>query len=70
MVQDEESDSKYLLEKENQLEGEGEVDDEIFARMEGLANEGLLGWDEVDMEHDGVGYQHAGTGNGGPYQWL
>jgi len=51
-VQDEESDSEYLPEKENQLEGEGEVDDEIFARLEGLENEGFLGWDEEDMEDD------------------
>jgi len=49
-VLDEESDSKYLPEKENQLEGEGEVIDEMLARLEGLENEGLSGWDEEDME--------------------
>ena len=49
-VPDEESDSEYLPEKENQLEGEGEVIDEMLARLEGLENEGLSGWDEEDME--------------------
>jgi len=35
-VKDEEYDSKYLPEKEKQLKGEGEVADEILARLEGL----------------------------------
>src|SRR5882724_10095188 len=49
-VPDEESDTKYLPEKENQLEGEGEVIDGILARLEGLENEGFSEWDEEDME--------------------
>src|SRR5882724_3909409 len=35
---------------ENQLEDEGEVIDEILARLEGLENEGFSEWDEEDME--------------------
>src|SRR5882724_9481416 len=49
-VLDEESDSEYLPEKENQLKGEGEVIDEILARLEGLESEEFSGWDEEDME--------------------
>src|SRR5882724_5287669 len=49
-VLDEESDSEYLPEKENQLEGEGEIIDGILARLEGLENEGFSEWDEKDME--------------------
>src|SRR5882724_13377847 len=49
-VPDEESDSKYLPEKENQLEGEGEVIDGILARLEGHENKGFSEWDEEDME--------------------
>src|SRR5882724_7323482 len=49
-VSDEEADSKYLAEKENQLECEGEVIDGILAWLEGLENEGFSEWDEEDME--------------------